>query len=155
MHNISSFAALMIVFVVVIGIMLVAFWLYANRARQFNLTDNVDSEGRPEWLDTSPPPEVVAATKAAGEEHAMYSLSPDEKVAAPFAEQIEDIAQALMAEDPEMRNVKLDFGSATGGELEFWVNGKRFESIDQIPDEKIRSIIQRAIERYNQYYSPA
>jgi hypothetical protein len=35
------------------------------------------------------------------------------------------------------------------GTLEIWLGDERFLDLDEIPDERIRSIIQEAVEAYN------
>jgi hypothetical protein len=43
----------------------------------------------------------------------------------------------------------LDFGTAIDGSLEIWVDGERYNSVEEIPDERIRRAIAEAVEKYN------
>lgn len=73
---------------------------------------------------------------------------PGERVAAPFAEQIEDILRAILSADPALAALDVDLGTAPDGGLEIWVNGERHTDIDLIPDERLRQTIRQAIEKW-------
>ncbi|MFN2274373.1 MAG: hypothetical protein ACK2TX_05960 [Anaerolineales bacterium] len=74
----------------------------------------------------------------------------EEEIASPAAETIEALAQERLRKHADLAGVRLDFGTGRGGDLEIWVNSERFTSIDAIPDERIRSAIQEAVEAFNQ-----
>jgi hypothetical protein len=48
-----------------------------------------------------------------------------------------------------LKKYKLDFGTASDGGLEIWVDGKPYRAIKDIPEEPIRAAIQKAIDIYN------
>jgi hypothetical protein len=131
-----------------IVVMVVALgWLFV-RANRVNLTGTKEGE-KPEWMRSTPPRETLAATQADGEGVTLYDYDSGEKLAAPFAEQIEDILQNLIEADPQLKKYKLDFGTASDGGLEIWVDGKSYRAIKDIPEEPIRAAIQKAIDIYN------
>jgi hypothetical protein len=131
-----------------IVVMVVALgWLFM-RANRVNLTGTKEGE-KPEWMRSTPPRETLAATQADGEGVTLYDHDAGEKLAAPFAEQIEDILQNLIEADPQLKKYKLDFGTASDGGLEIWVDGKPYRAIKDIPEEPIRAAIQKAIDIYN------
>lgn len=131
-----------------IVVMVVALgWLFM-RANRVNLTGTKEGE-KPEWMRSTPPSETLAATQADGEGITLFDEDAGEKLAAPFAEQIEDIVLNLMEADPQLKKHKLDFGTASDGGLEIWVDGKSYRAIQDIPEEPIRAAIQKAIDIYN------
>lgn len=136
---------------VVIVVMLVSAALLVLRARQVNLT-HTPADQKPEWIHTMPPPETIAATQADGEGMTLYDYDKGEKEAAPFAEQIEDILRAQLRAEPDLRSYDIDLGTAPDGGLEIRVGDKRYTSIEQIPDERIRVAIGQAVATYNQRY---
>lgn len=98
-----------------------------SKARKVNLTESTGK--KPEWMRSSPPPETLAATKADGEGVTLYDHDPGEKIAAPFAEQIEDIVRAKLNSDSYLKNFEVDLGTSSDGGLEIWVNGEMFEDV--------------------------
>ncbi|MFZ6030055.1 MAG: hypothetical protein ACOYYS_20255 [Chloroflexota bacterium] len=146
----GNLASLMLVFVVVVIVAAVLFvWLMA-RARQVDLTSTPSPNEVPEWLATRPPVETIAATQADGEGITLYDHDAGERIASPFAEQIEDIARALIAADPALSSTRIDFGTAPDGTLEIWVGDKRYGEIDALPDERLRAIMHEAVARFSQ-----
>jgi hypothetical protein len=107
-------------------------------------------EARPEWMRTAPPQETVAALKEDGEKLAVYDHDKGEKLASPFAEQIEDIVRAKMKADPALKSVEIDFGTAPDGGVEIILGEKAYTDIEQIPDERVKAIIKQSIHDYNQ-----
>lgn len=73
-----------------------------------------------------------------------------ERIAAPISEVIEDIVRERMGADPSLREVKIDFGSTSDGALEIWIDDERYLDVDDIPKEKIRTIIHEAVRSYNE-----
>jgi len=130
-------------------IMLVIWGLTVLSARRVNLTRRADGQ-KPNWIRTDPPPETVAATQTDGEGVTLYDHDPGELVAAPFAEQIEDILRAQMSSDPYLQSYEIDFGTGPDGGLEIIVGDKRYTSIEQIPDGRLRAAISQAVATYNQ-----
>jgi hypothetical protein len=134
--------------VVVIAMVVALGWLFL-RSNQVDLSGTKEGQ-KPEWMRSTPPQETLAASQAEGEGITLFDEDAREKLAAPFAEQIEDILQDLMTANPQLSGHKVDFGTAPDGGLEMWVDGKSYREIKDIPEEPIRAAIQKAIERYNQ-----
>ncbi|MCS7178515.1 MAG: hypothetical protein RML46_00395 [Anaerolineae bacterium] len=114
-------------------------------ARRINLTSPESPDQQSEWMRTTPPPETMAATQADGEGITLYDHDAGEKLAAPFAEQIEDILRARLEADPYLRSLQVDLGTGPDGGLEIWVNGVRYTDIHQLPDDRLRQAFQEAI----------
>jgi hypothetical protein len=118
-----------------------------QKARDVSLTEPTDE--KPEWMQSTPPAETQAATKADGEGVALYDHDADEKVAAPFAEQIEDILKAKIEADQYLSQFTIDLGTAPDGGLEIWVNGEMYTDVKSLPDERLRQAFQEAIEKWD------
>ncbi len=128
---------------------LVAVLLYLPvwfKSRKVKLTKSGDEQ--PEWMRTLPPSETQAALKEDREGMAVYDYDPGEKVAAPFAEQIEDILRTILRADPHLKQFEVDLGSAADGGLQIWVNGKLFEDIESLPDERLQAAFREAIQKW-------
>jgi len=108
------------------------------------LTDK--TEDKPEWMSSTPPKETVAATRADDEGVTLYNHDAGERIAAPFAEQIEDILRAKLESDP-FNKFEIDFGSAKDGSLEIWVNGTMYASMDEIPDAGLKQAFHEAVKK--------
>lgn len=117
-----------------------------QRSNKVELTKPSDT--KPEWMREMPPAETVAKTLADGEGITVFDYEHGEKLAAPFAEQIEDIVRAKMQADPELAEVKFDFGTDKDQTLEIWVNGKKYKSISELPDERLKQFMREAIQRF-------
>lgn len=113
--------------------------------RRVTLTRSGAPDQKPEWMRTTPPPETIAATQADGEGVALYDYDLGERVAAPFAEQIEDVLRARLQSDPALATLDVDLGTAPDGGLEIWVNGERYTDINLLPDERLRRVFQEVI----------
>jgi hypothetical protein len=136
--------------IIIVLIVMVAIWVLLLRSsRRVRLTQTPEGQ-KPEWMRTSPPPETMAATLADGEGTTLYDYDKGENVAAPFAEQIEDILQAQLSTDPHLRSYDVDLGTAPDGGLEIRVGDQRYTDVAQIPDEHLRAAIARAVAAYNQ-----
>jgi hypothetical protein len=128
----------------------VTYVLFVLRSRRINLTRPESPDQKPEWMRTTPPLETVAATRADDEGITLYDYDPGEKVAASFAEQIEDVLRASLNADPALAAMDVDLGTGPGGGLEIWVNGECYTAIDLLPDGRLREAIRRAIARWEQ-----
>ena len=141
----SDIAPFMLRLVGLITVLLaVLIYLFWRRARQVDLTETRPGE-QPAWMRSQPPAETLAATAAADEGIALYAHDAREHLAAPFAEQIEDIIHARLASDPRLSALKVDLGTASDGALEIWVDGQRYTAIDQLPHAALRKICQEAV----------
>ncbi|GAB4504585.1 MAG: hypothetical protein Fur0043_15790 [Anaerolineales bacterium] len=85
-------------------------WL---KSRKVNLTKTGDE--KPAWMRTLPPAETQAALQEDKEGMAVYDYDPGENVAAPFAEQIEDILRTELKANPYLEQFEIDLGSAADG----------------------------------------
>ena len=68
------------------------------KSNQVNLTGK--TEDKPEWMHSAPPKETIKATRADDKGVTLLDHDAGEKLAAPFAEQIEDILRAKLESDP-------------------------------------------------------
>jgi hypothetical protein len=134
--------------VIVAVVMIVIVVLMAVQSRRVNLTRPAAPDQKPDWLSTTPPAETVAATQADGKGVALFDQDAGEKIAPAFAEQIEDVLQARLQADPALAHYKVDFGTATDGGLEIWIDGKSFTDIATIPDTRLRETIQQTIAQW-------
>ena len=133
-----------IALVVILGVVV----MLVLQSRRVNLTKPNSPEEKPEWLKSTPPKETIAATLADGEGITLYNHDEGERLAAPFAEQIEDILQALLKDDPQLSSLKVDLGTGDSGGLAFWVNGTKHDRIEDIPNEPLRNAILQAVEMW-------
>ena len=72
-----------------------------------------------------------------------------EILAAPFAEQIEDILRAKIKADPALQKYEVDLGTGANQALEIWVDGKPYSSVDDLPDERLKEAFRAAVEKWN------
>ncbi len=119
-------------------------WLFARTRRS-------DMQGTREVVEKWAPPETLAATRADGEEMSLWDHDRGERIAAPFAEQIEDIVRARVAANPALQRFDFDLGTAADGGLEFWVNGQCFHQIAELPDEQLRRTVQEAVQAWESH----
>ena len=130
-------------------VMLVIWLLLLRSSRRVNLTRTPEGQ-KPEWMRSTPPPETLSAAQADGEGMALYDHKEGENEAAAFAEQIEDILQAQLSADPDLRSYDVDLGTGADGSLEIRVGDQRYSEIKQIPNARLRAAIERAVATYNQ-----
>lgn len=139
-----------ITIIVALAVFMLIIWgIAVLMSRRTNLTRRADGQ-KPNWIRSEPPPETVAASQADGEGTTLYDYDPGESLAAPFAEQIEDILRAQISADPYLRSYDVDFGTAPDGGLEIIVGDKRYTSIEQISDQRLREAVSKAVATYNQ-----
>ncbi len=115
------------------------------RSNEVNLTGK--TEEKPEWMKSTPPKETMAATRADDEGVTLFDHDAGEKIASPFAEQIEDILRAKLESDP-FNKFEIDFGTAPDGSLEIWVNGTKYGGMDELPDEKLKAAFRNAVKEW-------
>lgn len=126
-----------------IAIVIVLFGFF-RRAREVELYDR-DRQQKPDYVRTTPPNASIQARKADGAGFGMYDEDTGERLAQPFAEQIEDVVRSLLQQDPELQNYEVDFGSDPQGGLEIWINETKYNHIDEIKDEKLAKVFKEAI----------
>ncbi len=131
--------------VVLVSALLLGFMFI--KSNQVKLTGKTDS--KPEWMRSTPPEETMKATRAEGVGVALYGKNEGEHFAAPFAEQIEDILRAKLEGDPALKSFRVDFGTARDGSLEIWVNGDKFDSVDALPDEKLKQAFKDSVSEWD------
>jgi len=128
---------------------LIIFGLLISRSRKIDLDSAPEGE-TPSWIHSNIPDETIDASLADKEGITLFDQDPGEDLAAPFAEQIEDILRSQLQADPELQFFDVDFGTAPDGGIEFHFRGETYLEIDQIPEEYLRDAIKKAIEKYNQ-----
>ncbi len=77
------------------------------------------------------------------------TLENGEEQASPISEQIEGMVQIRLAEYPDLAGQVIDFGTAADGSLEIWIADKRYTSVDDIPDARVRGAISEAVDAFN------
>ena len=140
---------LTIIIVLGVAVILISAGLLAVmfiKSNEVNLTGG--NNGKPEWMRSNPPAETMAATLAEGEGVTLYNTNDGERLASPFAEQIEDILRARLAADPLLGKFKVDLGTSENNELEFWVNEEKYASIDELPDEDLKKAVREAVKSW-------
>ena len=130
-------------------VVLIIFGLLISQSRKVDLDDVPEGED-PEWIHSTIPEETREATLADGEGVTLYDHDPGEDLAAPFAEQIEDLVRAEIQSNPVLRPFDVDFGTAPDGGIEFHIQGETYLAIDEIPHQEVREEIKKAIAKYNQ-----
>lgn len=138
---------ILILGVLAVLISLVMLGMVYMKSREVNLLEKTDE--KPEWMQTAPPHETIAATMADDEGVTLYDHDEGEAIAAPFAEQIEDVLRAKIANDPNFKSVEIDFGTAPDGGLDIWVNGTKYNGVANIPDERLKQALLEAVKDWN------
>ena len=133
---------------VALAVALVLFLAVLLRSRKVNLTDS--GEDQPEWRRETPPPETIAATKRDHQQGvSTFDHDAGERLAAPFAEQIEDILRAKLEKDPYLQQFNVDLGTSSDGSLEIWVNDQVYNEIEALPDDRLKQAFRQAIDQWN------
>jgi len=132
-----------VVILILVGLLALMFM----KSNNVNLTGKTDN--KPEWMQSTPPQETMDATRADNEGVTIFDHDEGEKLAAPFAEQIEDILRARLNSDP-FNKFDIDLGTAADGSLEIWVNGTKYASVNEIPDEGLKQAFQAAVKKWNE-----
>ncbi len=114
------------------------------RANQVDIAGS--GSEKPDWVRSTPPPQTLSATRAGEKDFQMFDQQDGERLAAPFAEQIEDVLQHLLKKHPELNHYHVDLGTAPDGGLEIWVNDRKFDHIDDLPDDGLRQVFDEAIQ---------
>jgi hypothetical protein len=138
-------------FVVIVGVIIVVMVLLLvpvfMKSRKVNLTGKTDE--KPEWMRSTPPAETMKATLAENEGVTLYNQDADENIAAPFAEQIEDILRAKLDSDP-FNKFKIDLGTSEDGSLAIWVNETKYLSVNDLPDEELKQAFLEAVKKWEE-----
>lgn len=132
-----------VIIIGVIGVSVVLAAFMFIKSNQVNLTGKTDE--KPEWMSSNPPAETIAATKAEGEGFTLFNQDEGEKIASPFAEQIEDMLRAKLEAHPTLKDLKVDIGTGADYGFEFWVNEKRYASVDELPSEELKTLFRETV----------
>lgn len=76
-------------------------------------------------------------------------LDKGERRASLVSEQIEELVRSRMAQRPELAGRRIDFATAADGGLEIWVDDVAYRSVNEIPDPRIRELVQEAVASFN------
>ena len=79
---------------------------------------------------------------------ASIKFDPDEFRASPISEQIEGMVRLRLQSYPDLCQVDLDFGTAMDGSLDIWVDGERYQAVEDIPDARIRKAIADSVNAF-------
>lgn len=129
--------------VLVVIVLLIPLFIKSNNV---NLLPHTGK--KPEYMRELPPEETIAATLEEGKGITVFDFDKGEKLAAPFAEQIEDILRAKLNADPALKKYKIDFGTSEDNMLEIWVNGEKFVNINELPDEALKEAFRASIKKW-------
>jgi hypothetical protein len=135
---------LVVLAIIVVAVLLI---LLSRRAREVNLKQAEPGE-KPDWVRTTPPPERGIAPSETDD--GLYGQEAGEAVAAPFAEQIEDIIRDKLRMDPLVAHYNLDLGTGEDGGLVIWVDGTRYDGVEALPDPRLRALFQEAVARWEE-----
>ena len=72
-----------------------------------------------------------------------------ERLASTAIERIEEQANQTLGRTAGLEGTRLDFGTAADGSLEIWVDDRRYDSLGDIPDARIRKAIEDAVAAFN------
>lgn len=72
-----------------------------------------------------------------------------EQASSLVSEQIEEMVKQRLAVYPDLADIKLDFATAFDESLEIRVNDQRYATVDDIPDERIRTAVEEAARTFN------
>lgn len=78
----------------------------------------------------------------------LFTHSQGEQLAAPFAEQIEDLVRAKINAEPTLKNLKVDLGTAPDGGLEIWVDKVKYANVEALRNETLKKVFQEAIKEW-------
>lgn len=76
-------------------------------------------------------------------------IDPGEKVASPISEEIESLVQMELKSHPDLAGTQIDFATDPDDTLSIWVNGVAYQEVADIPDERIRAAVQKAVASFN------
>ncbi|MGA9191072.1 MAG: hypothetical protein WBZ24_05025 [Anaerolineales bacterium] len=76
-------------------------------------------------------------------------IDPGEKVASPMSEEIESLVQADLKSHPDLAGTQIDFATDPDDTLSIWINGVAYQEVDDIPDERIRAAVHKAVALFN------
>ncbi len=104
---------------------------------------------KPDWIQSTVPAETLTQLKEDGEAYQLFDFDQGEKLASPFAEQIEDIIKVMLKQDPELAKLDVDLGTGIDGRLDIWIDGELFTDVDEISDPRVQEVFRKAVARWN------
>jgi hypothetical protein len=125
------------------------FILLAVRGRRSDTAQPAPAR-KPDWMKSAPARGTASAVPPGMESNPLYDYQKGEKLASPFAEQVEDIIRARLKAIPALASIQVDLGTFPDGSLEISVDGKSYSDIDQLPDEQLRQVIRGAVQSWDQ-----
>ncbi len=138
-----------LVFVLVFLLLLVLLGKWSHKTRQVDVDRSDAGLEKPDWIQSTVPAETLTRLKEDGEPYQLFDFDPGEKLASPFAEQIEDIFKVMLKQDPELAKLDVDLGTGIDGRLDIWIDGELFTDVDEIPDPRVQEIFRKAVARWN------
>ncbi len=76
-------------------------------------------------------------------------LEEGERRASLIAEAIESAVQEALAQSGDLPPASIDFGTAADGSLEIWLGEARYTRVEDIPDQRIRDAVAKAVAEFN------
>ncbi len=134
---------MLIIFAVVVVIAVIVIAVFAASTRRTTGKSAPPAAPRVESQTSTQAP-VAEAPVAAPQ------VEPGEQIASPAAEEIEGLVRPKLAKYSDLRRVKLDFGTAADGSLQVQLGPSHYNSIDDIPDQRLRQAIQEAVQEWNE-----
>jgi hypothetical protein len=134
-------------FAVALIVIILVFVFLFRKSNTVNLTGS--GEEKPAWMRETPPAETLGALLREGKKVTIFDHDEGEKLAAPFTEQIEDIFRAKIEADPDLNHYQVDLGSAPDGTLEIWINDKKYTSVNDLPDDKLKKAFRASVAKWS------
>ena len=72
-----------------------------------------------------------------------------ERPSSVVAEQIEEMVKSKLVGYSDLADTVLDFGTASDGSIDIWVNKHQYDHVEDIADKRIRQAIKEAVEKFN------
>ena len=94
--------------------------------------------------------EVQFHTPASLDEVSEAKIEGSEFRASLIGEEIEERVKKILQEEGTSLAEEIDFGTASDGSLRIWYKDQAYSTPDEIPDEVIRTAVNRAVEEFNQ-----
>jgi hypothetical protein len=130
----GSIAVVALVVVVIVALSLVFLSVAIRSGGRFLQSSQAKRPStKPRWLQM-----VEGARVEEGERRASI-----------VSEQIEEAVRTRMARDPSLAHRRIDFATAADGGLEIWLDEVAYKSVSEIPDPRVRQIVEDAVAGFN------
>ncbi len=100
-------------------------------------------------LNTKPQDDLPVQTQFTPNARVMDSPGKQDRPSSAISEQIEEIVKVKLKQHGNLADVHIDFGTVSDGTIDVWVDGQQFDNPEDIPDERIRQVIQEAVAEFN------